>query len=528
MLARARTPSSTKSLREFGFRCICLLRTAVALLLPPRATCVACTLWCDSLPTCVALDPPRRVVVVVVVVATAAVVVLLLLLLLCRYGTVRSFNLEHHTILYPQTPAASVWSFTAAALEGALTGALHAFRVLLVGPAGAQTHLERAALRLDDVRLRPAVVHNFLLLLHQLHGHHGEPPATFAQVAELLARVSPEERLRRCLQRVVVDTSKDINEARRRSDVAGVRAHAQTAAQRRQAGGGASRTCNSHVGGDGDSDDDHDDAADDDDGDHGDVAGVRAQTAAQRRQAGGGASRTNDSHVGGGGDGDSDDDHDHDDAAAADDDHDHGGPSVVRTGCVGVFGNYDVGMDTVFAALEEAVAHDEARAEQRRNGAVPPPLEVRRGEDALNDYDGAAEATYDAFWHIFPLRQGLRAMVPVTTQVWRRVFLHASCRPAHSELLLVHAADCLMRHSVNSGVSARVRADEGSFQKFRETFGNLREALRTARADVDSEESQLLLDKVLKYLTLCNRCAFSFCWWCLCRCLSLFLFFLHA
>jgi hypothetical protein len=69
--------------------------------------------------------------------------------------------------------------------------------------------LERAALRLDDVRLRPAVVHNFLLLLHQLHGHHGEPPATFAQVAELLARVSPEERLRRCLQRVAVDTSKD-------------------------------------------------------------------------------------------------------------------------------------------------------------------------------------------------------------------------------------------------------------------------------------------------------------------------------
>jgi len=418
------------------------------------------------------LDPPGRVVVVAAS-AAAVVVVVLLLLLLCRYGTVRSFNLEHHTILFPQTPAASVWSFTAAALEGALTGALQAFRVLLVGPAGAETHLERAALQLDDVRLRPAVVHNFLLLLHQLHGHHGEPPATFAQVAELLARVPPEERVRRCLQRVVVDTSKDINEARRRSDIAGVRTHAQTAAQRRQAGGGggASRTCASHVDSDSYSDDD----------DH------------------------------------------HHDAAAADDD-DHGGPSVLRTGCVGVFGNYDVGMDTVFTALEEAVAHDEARAEQRRNGAVPPPLEVRRGEDPLNDYDGAAEATYDAFWHTFILRQGLRAMVPVTTQVWRRVFLHASCRPAHSELLLVHAADCSMRHSVNSGVSARVRADEGSFQKFRETFGNLREALRTARADVESEESQLLLDKVLKYLTLCTRCAFclrSWCLWCECLCASL-------
>ena len=35
-----------------------------------------------------------------------------------------AFNLEHHAILFPQTPAASVWSFTAAALEGALTGAL--------------------------------------------------------------------------------------------------------------------------------------------------------------------------------------------------------------------------------------------------------------------------------------------------------------------------------------------------------------------------------------------------------------------
>ncbi len=49
------------------------------------------------------LIPPGRVVVVVVIVVAAAaaavVVVLLLLLLLCRYGTVRSFNLEHHTIL---------------------------------------------------------------------------------------------------------------------------------------------------------------------------------------------------------------------------------------------------------------------------------------------------------------------------------------------------------------------------------------------------------------------------------------------
>ncbi len=77
--------------------------------------------------------------------------------------------------------------------------------------------------------------------------------------------------MRRCLQRVVVDTSKDINEARRRSDIAGVRTHAQTAAQRRQAGGGASRTYASHVDSDSYSDDDdhHDNAAADDDDHHG-------------------------------------------------------------------------------------------------------------------------------------------------------------------------------------------------------------------------------------------------------------------
>jgi len=91
------------------------------------------------------LDPPGRVVGVVAAAAVVVVVLLLLLLfLLCRYGTVRSFNLEHHAILFPQTPAASVWSFTAAALEGALTGALHALRVLLVGPAGAETHAGRS------------------------------------------------------------------------------------------------------------------------------------------------------------------------------------------------------------------------------------------------------------------------------------------------------------------------------------------------------------------------------------------------
>jgi len=47
---------------------------------------------------------------------------------------------------------------------------------LFVGPKGKQTHLERSALKMDDIRLRPDVIDNNLVLRHILHGTIEMPP----------------------------------------------------------------------------------------------------------------------------------------------------------------------------------------------------------------------------------------------------------------------------------------------------------------------------------------------------------------
>ena len=52
----------------------------------------------------------------------------------------------------------------------ALKAALGAIKVYLVGPNGAQGHLEKTAIKIDDYRLRDDVLYNFLMIKHVLHG----------------------------------------------------------------------------------------------------------------------------------------------------------------------------------------------------------------------------------------------------------------------------------------------------------------------------------------------------------------------
>ena len=53
----------------------------------------------------------------------------------------------------------------------ALNAALGALRVYLVRRnAGAQGHLEKTAIKIDDYRLRDDVLYNFLMIKHVLHG----------------------------------------------------------------------------------------------------------------------------------------------------------------------------------------------------------------------------------------------------------------------------------------------------------------------------------------------------------------------
>ncbi|KAG8457880.1 hypothetical protein KFE25_009778 [Diacronema lutheri] len=109
-------------------------------------------------------------------------------------------------------------------------GALAHVRVLFVGPAGRRTALERAALHVPDLRLDACVVHNFLALRHALHGNKAPPP-----LAQLEALVALHGIQKHIVANARVSHDETLERVCDGTDVAGVRAHATSAAQARAA-----------------------------------------------------------------------------------------------------------------------------------------------------------------------------------------------------------------------------------------------------------------------------------------------------
>ena len=66
----------------------------------------------------------------------------------------------------------------------AIQAAFDAVRITFVGPKGQSSKLEGAALRILDLRLRPEVLHNFLVLRAVLHGT--PPPPDIVKIQRLL------------------------------------------------------------------------------------------------------------------------------------------------------------------------------------------------------------------------------------------------------------------------------------------------------------------------------------------------------
>jgi len=66
----------------------------------------------------------------------------------------------------------------------AIKAAFSTARLVLVGPQDQQSQLEKAALKIYDLRVRPEVVYNFLALNHRLHG--GPEPPTLEAFQRLL------------------------------------------------------------------------------------------------------------------------------------------------------------------------------------------------------------------------------------------------------------------------------------------------------------------------------------------------------
>ena len=115
-------------------------------------------------------------------------------------------------------PRISLGHFGAAALQAAFD----AVRIMFVGPKDHRTKLESAALALPDLRLRPHVLFNFLALRAKLHGEQ-QPPA-IDKIEALLIKFNKREQLQKRTHHI---ESEELELAAAPSDVAAVRACAR-------------------------------------------------------------------------------------------------------------------------------------------------------------------------------------------------------------------------------------------------------------------------------------------------------------
>ena len=138
------------------------------------------------------------------------------------YGDVTDRKrLKGHSIVCPQNAVAIDYSgFGKEALEAAFGEV----RILFVGPNGMRQKLEDVALKIDDFRLRPDVIFNFLTINHMLH--NGPPVPSMEEVSRLIAEHSFTAHLKQ-YARCVTDTTVDKKTSP--SDVANVRYSAQSA-----------------------------------------------------------------------------------------------------------------------------------------------------------------------------------------------------------------------------------------------------------------------------------------------------------
>ena len=82
-----------------------------------------------------------------------------------------------------------------------------------MGPNGAQGHLEKTAIKIDDYRLRDDVLYNFLMIKHVLHG--SEMPPKIELVQEMINKHSNiAQHVQERAMRMAHDTSSDMEMGR--------------------------------------------------------------------------------------------------------------------------------------------------------------------------------------------------------------------------------------------------------------------------------------------------------------------------
>ena len=139
--------------------------------------------------------------------------------------------------------------------------------------------------------------------------------------------------------------------------------------------------------------------------------------------------------------------------------------------------------------------------------ATAPPLEFERGAHPLDDYGCAAKALYDAWWPTFLLRRGLQQDVPLKQDKIRHLFLYFDNRAAHDMPLLFHLASVLLRHAVNSAVGVRVKRDAKKFAAFVELVNrtDFLDLLETASRNAKTREAREVVAKLVNLVNLTGK-----------------------
>ncbi len=342
------------------------------------------------------------------------------------YGDVTERKRLHgHSIICPQKAAGIEHSgFGKAALEATYA----AVRIVFVGPTGTRQKLETSALQIEDFRLRPDVIYNFITINHVLH--NGPCAPSIEEVLRLLVENSMTKYMKEHA-RIFEDTT--IEKRTTPSDIANVRSHAQTSLYRQENEDPMEGTT------------------------------------------------------------------------------DQGNVMQPMMTPVGLFELEPQQMEAVLKGIHRAVTEAEGGNGNDNPIADIPTLHadagniyMQRDDHLFSDYKGAADIVYKTWWSLMPLRRGLEKNVGVSEGKWRQIFLYFDNRFAHELSLLFHAANMIMRHSVNRAVSVRVKTNPVAFKKFAETVhdGDFMQKLEDAMADPEGKSAREVVARVIGYINL--------------------------
>ena len=162
-------------------------------------------------------------------------------------------------------------------------------------------------------------------------------------------------------------------------------------------------------------------------------------------------------------------------------------------------------------------ADSEQRSDVATDGSVPmshssstrgkPPLVYERAAHPLDDYGCAAKALYDVWWPLFPLRRGLEPGKPLSRDKYRHVFLYFDGRFAHDMPLLFTSADAVQRHAVNSSVGVCVKTNAEAFAAYQKlvTDDEFLDKLDAARRAPNGKAAREVTATLLRIVTLTGR-----------------------